>query len=228
MQQFDQLKWNADGLIPVIAQDVVGAKILMQAWMNKQSLQLTIKDKKATYWSRSRQCIWRKGQSSGNFQQVKEILVDCDFDCILLMVEQHGSGACHTGEHSCFNFSWNAQQQKWDKHQITNAIFSTQTLEKTIQLRLSQNNDDSYVANLSKKGIDKIMQKVGEECVESIIAAKNLANERSAHNVREFIHESADLYFHYLLAMKFLKLNSTDVMKELHGRFNLYEKTKGS
>lgn len=98
----NQIKWTSDGLLPAIAQDAASGKILMMAWMNEESLELTVREKRAVYWSRSRQALWRKGESSGNIQHVKKIKLDCDGDTLVLVVEQVGGIACHTGRESCF------------------------------------------------------------------------------------------------------------------------------
>ena len=109
----DALHFNEEGLIPAIAQDFQSGVILMQAWMNRESLQLTVKTGRAVYWSRSRQKLWRKGEESGHTQKVKEIRLDCDGDTILLLVEQKDGIACHTGEHSCFFLQWDSAKAAW-------------------------------------------------------------------------------------------------------------------
>ncbi len=110
-QWLDEIRWTADGLVPVIAQEAKTAKVLMVAWMNRQALRLTVEQGEAVYWSRSRQKLWHKGESSGHVQVVKDMRVDCDKDVILLEVEQKGGIACHTGRHNCFFYQ--LQEQRW-------------------------------------------------------------------------------------------------------------------
>ncbi len=110
-QWLDEIRWNSDGLVPVIVQELLKGKVLMLAWMNREALAQTVNSGQAVYWSRSRQCLWRKGESSGHFQTVKDIRLDCDRDALLLEVEQHGAIACHTGRASCFFHA--LQDNRW-------------------------------------------------------------------------------------------------------------------
>lgn len=110
-QWLDEIHWNVDGLMPVVVQEAVGGKVLMFAWMTREALDQTVESGQAVYWSRSRQCLWRKGESSGHFQVVKDIRLDCDRDALVLKIEQHGGIACHTGRASCFFYQ--LQDDRW-------------------------------------------------------------------------------------------------------------------
>ena len=212
------VNFNADGLIPAIAQDYVSGRILMMAWMNAESLQLTAQTQTAVYFSRSRGKLWHKGESSGHTQRVHDIRLDCDADVIVLSVTQAGGIACHTGRESCFyqRLDLSGQTPEWqtvdkvlkdpaeiyqtnaaakatpeineanaedidhsDTHQ-NNSLATThsilQQLDKVLAERKQADADSSYVASLYAKGLNKILEKVGEESTESIIAAKDFAN----------------------------------------------------
>jgi len=200
------IKFDENGLIPVIAQDYKTNQVLMQAYMNYESLQQTIKTKKAVYYSRSRQKLWVKGEESGHFQYVKEIFMDCDGDCILLKVEQIGA-ACHTNNFSCFfrDLDGNEKKSNLPSPNILHEIYDV------ISDRLENPKEGSYTNYLFDKGIDKICKKVGEEAAEVIIAAKN----RSA---KEITYEAADLIFHLLVLLKQTGVKPEDVFLELQKR----------
>lgn len=200
------IKFDKDGLIPVIVQDYRTRAVLMQAYMNEESLKLTLETKKAVYYSRSRQKLWTKGEESGHFQYVKEIFVDCDEDCLLLLVEQVES-ACHTNNFSCFYRDMEGQPASSNLPDpgILYEVYDV------ICDRLIHPKEGSYTNYLFDKGIDKICKKIGEEAAEVIIAAKN----RSADELR---YESADLLFHLLVLMKECNLTPEEVFAELKSR----------
>ena len=157
-----ELKFDSNGLIPAIVQDHISKKVLMLAYMNKESLEITIKEGKTCFYSRSRQCLWRKGETSGNTQQVVSIRTDCDRDTLLIDVIKAGP-ACHTGSETCFFEDIVAPEQE---------DFSYENLYKMLVGRKVEKKEGSYTTYLFEKGTDKILKKVGEECTEVINAAK--------------------------------------------------------
>ncbi len=201
------MKFDEKGLIPAIAQDYKTGEVLMQAYMNEESLKQTIETKKATYFSRSRNKIWVKGEESGHFQYVKEILTDCDEDCILLKVEQVGA-ACHTNNRSCFYRDINLNPV--DKTNVPNPAI-LYDVYNVICDRLVNPKEGSYTNYLFDKGVDKMCKKVGEEAAEVIIAAKN-------RSIDEVTYEVADLFFHVLVVMKEIGVEPDDIFKELQKR----------
>lgn len=190
---------DPQGLVPVIIQDFETQKVLMLGYMNEEALQQTIATKKATFFSRSKNRIWVKGEESGNFLNVIDIKNDCDSDTLLIQVKPLGP-TCHTGSDTC-----------WNELNKTNYGFLSQ-LEATIQSRKENStNEASYVSNLFSKGINSIAQKVGEEAVEMIIEAKD-------SNTDLFLNESADLLFHYLILLAAKGHSLEDVVAVLAGR----------
>lgn len=190
---------NSDGLVPAIIQDAKTKNILMLGYMNEEALQKTQETKKVTFFSRSKQRLWTKGEASGNFLELVDLKVDCDYDTILVRANPVGP-TCHTGTDTCW-FEQNTQEFG----------FLT-TLEGIISSR--QNNTDdqnSYVASLFRKGINKIAQKVGEEAVETVIEAKD-------DNDDLFLNESADLLFHLLILIRAKGFQLHDVVKVLESR----------
>jgi phosphoribosyl-ATP pyrophosphohydrolase/phosphoribosyl-AMP cyclohydrolase len=189
-----------DGLVPVIIQDKITKNVLMLGFMNQGALEITKQIKKVTFWSRSKNRLWTKGEESGNFllvdDIVKDILVDCDQDTILIRVNPIGN-TCHTGVDTCFG----------EKNQISNL----HKLEKTIQARLQDLPKDSYIASLSQKGINKIAQKVGEEAVEVVIESKD-------DNESLFLGECADLIFHLLILINYKGFELHDIVEVLEER----------
>ena len=167
----------ADGLVPVIVQDMLTQKVLMLGFMNKEAYSKTKLEDKVTFYSRSKQRLWTKGEVSGNFLFVKEITADCDNDTLLIKVQPAGP-VCHTGADTCFG--------------ETNHSFTLQKLEQVIADRKINPVDSSYTSSLFRKGINKIAQKVGEEAVELVIESKDENKER-------FLNEAADLLYHYLV-----------------------------
>ena len=188
---------SADGLVPAIVQDAKTDVILMLGYMNRESFDLTEKSGRVTFFSRSRQTLWTKGETSGNYLTVKKILVDCDADTILIRAEPTGA-VCHTGADTCFN----------EKNESGNFLLE---LERTIKNRREHPPDDSYTASLFEKGINKIAQKVGEEAVELIIEAKDDDDEL-------FKAEAADLLYHYLVLLRAKNLELNDVFDVLRRR----------
>ena len=264
------VNFNADGLIPAIAQDYVSGRILMMAWMNAESLQLTAQTQTAVYFSRSRAKLWHKGESSDHTQTVHDIRLDCDADVIVLSVTQAGGIACHTGRESCFyqRLDLSGQTPEWqtvdkvlkdpadiyhsntatqatpeineaaaenivdsdtnqnDHSPITRSIL--QQLDKVLAERKQADADSSYVASLYAKGLNKILEKVGEESTESIIAAKDFANcnestDKTQYDEarHELIYEVADVWFHTLVGLAWFDIESEAVLNELGRRFGL-------
>jgi phosphoribosyl-ATP pyrophosphohydrolase/phosphoribosyl-AMP cyclohydrolase len=231
------VKWNRDGLVAAIAQDANSGRILMMAWMNAEALTLTAATKRAVYWSRSRNQLWHKGETSGHEQQVQEIRLDCDGDAIVLQVQQNGGIACHTGRESCFYQI--LQDNAWvtvdavlkDPRQIygqtgtprypdTDSVLAqgsvlTQLTQVLEQRKANAAPDSSYVAQLHHKGLNKILEKLGEECTETLLAAKDV--QAGAH----LVCETADLWFHSLVMLSHLGENAQSVLMELARRFDL-------
>lgn len=186
-----------DGLVPAIVQDAATEKVLMLGYMNRESFARTGESGKVTFFSRSRQSLWTKGETSGNFLTVKKILIDCDRDTILIKAEPAGA-ICHTGADTCFN----------ERNESENFLFD---LEKIIRDRKIKPREDSYVSKLFASGINKIAQKVGEEAVELIIEAKDDDREL-------FRGEAADLLFHLLILIEAKNLTLEDVLETLRQR----------
>jgi phosphoribosyl-ATP pyrophosphohydrolase/phosphoribosyl-AMP cyclohydrolase len=191
-------KKAVDGLLPAIIQDDHTGKVLMQGYMNKESFQKTLDEKVVWFYSRSKQRLWKKGETSGNELQVSTVRLDCDLDSILIKVIPLGP-VCHTGADTCFN-EINTVSYDWIKH-----------LEAIIEQRQKSGDSKSYVASLFEKGINKIAQKVGEEAVEVVIEAKD-------DNEELFLNESADLLFHYLILLKAKGYGLNDVLEILKSR----------
>ncbi len=187
-----------DGLLPAIIQDDHTGKVLMQGYMNKEAFQKTLDEKVVWFYSRSKQRLWKKGETSGNELQVCSVRLDCDLDSILIKVIPLGP-VCHTGADTCFN-EINTVSYDWIKH-----------LEAIIEQRQKSGDSKSYVASLFEKGINKIAQKVGEEAVEVVIEAKD-------DNEELFLNESADLLFHYLILLKAKGYGLNDVLEILKSR----------
>ncbi len=216
MKSLEKIKFNEEGLIPAIVQDASTKEVLMLAYMNQQSLQLTLDQGETWFYSRSRQSLWHKGETSGHTQHVHTIHYDCDADTLLIQVHPQGP-ACHTGENSCFFSSLpsknasdhQAQINANPTHQNRFAILSQ--LEAIIASRDAERPEGAYTTYLFEKGIDKILKKVGEETAEVIIAAKN-------HSQEELRYEASDLIFHLLVLLREAKLPLDEVMQELARR----------
>ena len=205
-----ELKFDEKGLIPAIVQDHYTKEVLTLAYMNKESLAITIDERRTCFWSRSRQELWRKGETSGNVQHVVSITADCDGDALVVEVVKDGP-ACHTGAESCFfNRLYLSDELKQ---------FSYEGLYELIRGRKTQPKEGSYTTYLFEKGIDKILKKVGEESTEVIIAAAK--NDRA-----ETIFEIADVCYHILVLMVQMGISVKDVMAELEKRHVVDHKVK--
>lgn len=202
---FSSFKLNEDGLIPVIVQDFTTAEILMMAYMNEEAYEQTLREGMMTYWSRSRQELWRKGDTSGHYQYVKSLDIDCDRDTILAKVEQIGA-ACHTGHRSCFYT--NLASKAYDGR---NPMTVFDDVMATILERKENPKEGSYTNYLFDQGIDKILKKVGEEAAEIIIAAKNPDSD-------EVKYEICDFLYHMMVLMAERKVSWKDITKELAER----------
>ena len=210
MINIENLKFDEKGLIPAIVVDAVSKEVLTLAYMNKESLQITMEKKLTCFWSRSRNKLWLKGETSGNYQHVVSITADCDNDALVVMVEPDGP-ACHTGEKSCFfNPVFENDELK---------EFSLNGLIKLIEGRKINKTEGSYTTYLFEKGLDKILKKVGEECTEVIIAAK-------ANDKKETIYEIADLCYHTLVLMIEQGISLEYIHKELASRHVIDKKVK--
>ena len=190
---------NADGLVPAIIQDATSKNVLMLGFMNQEALEITQNTKKVTFFSRTKNRLWTKGEESGNFLNLVDLKLDCDNDTLLIFVEPEGP-TCHTGSDTCWN----------DSNKVSYGFISK--LENIISNRIEQADaSKSYVASLFNKGINKVAQKVGEEAVELVIEAKD-------NNDTLFLNESADLLFHYLLLLQAKGFKLNDVVENLKAR----------
>ncbi|HAQ40051.1 MAG TPA: bifunctional phosphoribosyl-AMP cyclohydrolase/phosphoribosyl-ATP pyrophosphatase [Clostridiales bacterium] len=201
-QLLDEVKFDDKGLVVAVAQDYKTNDVLMVAYMNKESLEITLKEKSVCYFSRRRNCIWRKGETSGHVQYLKGLYYDCDADAILLKIEQKGN-ACHTGAYSCF-FNKVYEEDAIDRsilYKVYNQIIS----------RRDNPREGSYTNYLFDEGLDKILKKVGEETSEVIIGAKN-------KNKEELVYEICDLIYHSLVLMVSEKVTIADLKAELTKR----------
>ena len=209
MIKIDELKFDEKGLIPAVVVDAVTKKVLTVAYMNRESLEISIKEGTTCFWSRSRQELWRKGETSGNKQHIVSITADCDKDALTVVVNKDGP-ACHLGTDSCFNYP---------VYEGENAEFSLEALMKVIEGRKIEKKEGSYTTYLFEKGIDKILKKVGEECTEVIIAGK--ANDKA-----ETIYEISDLVYHVMVLMIEMGISLDDIHNELASRHVIDHKVK--
>ena len=210
MIKIEELKFDENGLIPAIVVDAITKKVLMLAYMNEESLRITMEKGKTCFYSRSRKELWLKGATSGNYQNVVSITADCDKDALTVVVEKEGP-ACHTGAESCFF------NPVYDSEELQE--FSLQSLVKLIEGRKTEKKEGSYTTYLFEKGLDKILKKVGEECTEVIIAGK-------ADDKKETIYEIADLCYHVLVLMIQMGISLEDIHKELASRHVIDKKVK--
>ncbi|MBP3445967.1 MAG: bifunctional phosphoribosyl-AMP cyclohydrolase/phosphoribosyl-ATP diphosphatase HisIE [Clostridia bacterium] len=206
----DELKFDEKGLIPAVVVDAKSKKVLTVAYMNRESLEISIKEKRTCFWSRSRQELWRKGETSGNVQKIVSITADCDKDALTVVVEKEGP-ACHLGTDSCFN------NTVWENDELHE--FSYEGLMKLIEGRKTDKQEGSYTTYLFEKGLDKILKKVGEESTEVIIAAKD--NDKG-----ETIYEIADLAYHVMVMMIEMGISLEDIFDELASRHVIDHKVK--
>ncbi|MBE7023286.1 MAG: bifunctional phosphoribosyl-AMP cyclohydrolase/phosphoribosyl-ATP diphosphatase HisIE [Ruminococcaceae bacterium] len=210
MLNVDELKFDEKGFIPAIVVDSITKKVLTLAYMNRESLEISMREGKTCFWSRSRQELWRKGETSGNYQHIVSITADCDNDALVVVVEKDGP-ACHTGSDSCFT------KELWQSEDLHE--FSLQGLMDLLVGRKIEKKEGSYTTYLFEKGIDKILKKVGEENTEVIIAAK-------ADDKKETIYEIADLCYHVMVLMVEMGISVEDIHKELAGRHVIDHKVK--
>ena len=210
MINIDELKFDEKGLIPAIIVDSVTKKVLTLAYMNKESLTVSMEKELTCFWSRSRQELWLKGETSGNYQHIVSITADCDKDALVIVVEPDGP-ACHLGTTSCFA---NPVFQSENRHE-----FSYQGLMELIEGRKTEKKEGSYTTYLFEKGLDKILKKVGEECTEVIIGAKS-------DDKKETIYEIADLAYHVMVLMIQMGISLEDIHKELASRHVIDHKVK--
>jgi len=207
-----RLKFDEQGLIPAIVQDVGTGRVLTLAYMNREAVQLSLKEQQTWFWSRSRQKLWHKGETSGNTQRIVRAEADCDGDALLVYVEPRGP-ACHTGRESCFfdALSGDGLQPSFRSAGESPFLGTIERLAKTIRTRRVEMPEGSYTAYLFSKGLDKILKKIGEESAETIIAAKNRSKP-------ELALESADLLYHLLVLFENEGLELEDVLAELEKR----------
>lgn len=210
MFDLNTLKLDEKGLIPAVVVDALSKKVLTVAYMNRESLEISMKEGKTCFWSRSRQELWRKGETSGNFQHIVSITADCDRDALTVEVLKDGP-ACHLGTESCFNETVYQSEE--------NHGFSIDGLMELLEGRKADKPEGSYTTYLFEKGLDKILKKVGEESTEVIIAAK-------AEDKKETIYEIADLAYHVLVLMVEAGISLEDVRKELASRHIIDHKVK--
>ena len=206
----EKLKFDEKGLIPAIVVDSITKKVLTLAYMNKESLEISIEKEMTCFYSRSRNELWLKGETSGNYQHIVSITADCDNDALVVVVEPDGP-ACHKGEFSCFH---NSVFQSEERHE-----FSLEGLMSLIEGRKLDKKEGSYTTYLFEKGIDKILKKVGEENTEVIIAAK-------ANDKKETIYEIADLTYHVMVLMTEMGISLEDIHRELASRHVIDHKVK--
>lgn len=206
----DTLKFDEKGLIPAVVVDTKTKEVLTLAYMNRESLDISMKEERTCFYSRSRQELWRKGETSGNVQHIVSITADCDGDALVVEVDKEGP-ACHTGAESCFhNPIWQSQ---------TLQSFSLEGLYGLLMGRKEQMPEGSYTTYLFQKGIDKILKKVGEECTEVIVAGKG-------DDKKETIYELADLCYHCMVLMAQMGITVEDVRDELASRHIIDHKVK--
>ncbi|MBP1932606.1 bifunctional phosphoribosyl-AMP cyclohydrolase/phosphoribosyl-ATP diphosphatase HisIE [Ammoniphilus resinae] len=206
MIDWEKITFDQQGLVPAIIQDAQSKEVLMMAYMNKESLQKTLDTGETWFWSRSRQELWHKGETSGNTQKVGRISLDCDGDTLLIQVNPAGP-ACHNNTYTCFTSLTDEEQAGPGRFEILGQ------LEALIAKRDAERTEGAYTTYLFEKGVDKILKKVGEEAGEVIIAAKNRSHE-------ELRWEASDLIYHLLVLLREQQLPLDDVLKELSGRYH--------
>ena len=206
----DKLKFDERGLIPAIVVDAENKKVLTLAYMNRESLEISMREGRTCFWSRSRRELWRKGETSGNVQRIVSITADCDLDALVVMVEKAGP-ACHTGAESCFF------EPVYESGELSE--FSLDGLYALLQGRKKELPEGSYTTYLFQKGLDKILKKVGEESTEVIIAGH-------AQDRRETVYEIADLAYHVMVLMVELGIEPDEIRRELASRHVIDHKVK--
>lgn len=210
MLNIDELKFDEKGLIPAIVVDAKTKKVLTLAYMNRESLEISLEKELTCFWSRSRNELWLKGETSGNYQHIVSITADCDNDALVVMAEPDGP-ACHTGSYSCFTKPVFQNEERSE--------FSYEGLMELIRGRKTNPQDGSYTTYLFNKGLDKILKKVGEESTEVIIAAK-------AEDKKETVYEIADLAYHIMVLMVETGISLDDIRDELASRHVIDHKVK--
>ena len=210
MTEIDQLKFDEKGLIPAVIVEAGTHELLMVAYMNRESLKISMETGKTCFWSRSRQELWTKGETSGNYQHIVSITADCDLDTLKVVVEKDGP-ACHTGAETCF---FNPVYQSDEK-----SDFTPDALMELIRGRKTNPQEGSYTTYLFQKGLDKILKKIGEESTEVIIAAKD-------NDPKETIYEISDLVYHVMVMMIEQGISLEDIRKELASRHVIDHKVK--
>lgn len=234
----DQVRWGPDGLVPAVAVDAVTGQVLMLAYVNREALEATLRTGHATYFSRSRGRLWMKGETSGNVQRVREVRIDCDGDALLFVVDQRGTGACHTGEWSCF-FRSLGGQPGWAKGPASlepeglgaqeGVLYDARILDRlraVIRDRRLHPRSGSYTSSLFERGIDTVLKKVAEESGEVILAAKGVDDlkkgqadpPRLGRAYDALAWEAADLLYHLLVALEAAELPPEAVWRELARR----------
>lgn len=210
MTEIDQLKFDEKGLIPAVIVEAGTHRLLMVAYMNRKSLKISMETGKTCFWSRSRQELWTKGETSGNYQHIVSITADCDLDTLKVVVEKDGP-ACHTGAETCF---FNPVYQSEEK-----SDFTMDALMELIRGRKTNPQEGSYTTYLFRKGLDKILKKIGEESTEVIIAAKD-------NDPKETIYEISDLVYHVMVMMIEQGISLEDIRRELASRHVIDHKVK--
>ena len=210
MLNIEELKFDERGLIPAVVQDWRSGEVLTLAYMNRESLEISLREGRTCFWSRSRQELWRKGETSGNTQEIVDIIADCDRDSLVVKVKKAGP-ACHLGNESCF------VDRVWESDTLRD--FSPDQLYKLIQGRQTDPKEGSYTSYLFDKGIDKILKKVGEETTEVIVAGKGGEKD-------ETVYEIADLYYHVMVLMVQMGITPEEVLSELAKRHVIDKKVK--
>ena len=210
MVDIDKLNFDEKGLIPAVVVDGTSGQVLTLAYMNRESLEISIQEERTCFWSRSRGELWRKGETSGNAQHIIDITADCDYDALVVRVNKDGP-ACHTGAESCFH------NPLWESG--NNHAFTMDGLMEMLRGRKENPKEGSYTSYLFEKGLDKILKKVGEESTEVIIAGK-------AEDKAETVYEIADLAYHVMVLMLELGISLDDVKKELASRHVIDKKVK--
>lgn len=210
MLNIDELKFDEKGLIPAIVVDAKTKKVLTLAYMNRESLEISLEKELTCFWSRSRNELWLKGETSGNYQHIVSITADCDNDALVVLVEPDGP-ACHTGSYSCFTKPVFQSEERSE--------FSYEGLMELVRGRKTNPQDGSYTTYLFNKGLDKILKKVGEESTEVIIAAK-------AEDKKETVYEIADLAYHIMVLMVETGISLDDIRDELASRHVIDHKVK--
>ena len=210
MLNIDELKFDKNGLIPAVVQDLYTKQVLTVAYMNRESLQITLDEGRTCFWSRSRQELWRKGETSGNVQHVASITADCDRDALVIEVVKEGP-ACHLGTESCFN------DRVYENADLTE--FSLNSLYALLQQRDRERPEGSYTTYRFEKGLEKILKKVGEESTEVVIGSMKGSKE-------EAVYEISDLTYHLLVLMVALGISTDDILRELASRHVIDHKVK--